>query len=59
MNNWKTSLTALVLGISTVLSQFGILITPEIQSAVVVLAIVAIGFFAKDAGNKNLTGEEK
>ncbi|TXH40609.1 MAG: hypothetical protein E6Q97_39395 [Desulfurellales bacterium] len=47
--NWKTTLTAIVGFVAYMLGQFGIVITPEQANAIVVVAMLIVGFFAKDA----------
>ena len=51
MNDWRTTLTALVTGIALLLAHFNIILTPEMQSLIVGLAVVVIGLLARDAKN--------
>lgn len=49
--SWKTTLTAIISAIALILAQFGIIeLTNEQQIAIGTIALVIIGFFAKDAG---------
>lgn len=49
IGNWKTTLTAIVGFVAYMAGQFGIVITPEQANAIVVVAMLIVGFFAKDA----------
>lgn len=49
IGNWKTTLTAIVGFVVYMLGQFGIVVTPEQANAIVVVAMMVIGFLAKDA----------
>ena len=47
--SWKTTITAIVGGAVWLAGQYGIVITPEQSGAVVVVAMMVIGFLSKDA----------
>ena len=47
--SWKTTITAIVGGAVWLAAQYGIVITPEQSGAVVVVAMMVVGFLSKDA----------
>lgn len=47
-SNWKTTVTALVGAVASIVAQFGFNVTPEIQTAIITVTVLVIGFFAKD-----------
>lgn len=51
MNNWKTTLTAIVGAIAAIVAAFGIQVSTEVQIAIVTLTMFLIGIFAGDAKN--------
>lgn len=51
--SWKTTVTAIVGGVVWFLGQNGIVITPEQSNAVVLVAMLIIGFIAKDADSSH------
>lgn len=53
--NWKTTVTALVGAIASLLAQFGFDLGPEIQTVIVSITVLVIGFFAKDASKTGTT----
>jgi hypothetical protein len=56
--NWKTTIPALITAICLLLAQFGVIeLSLEAQGALATIALVLIGFFAKDAGNASTNTE--
>ena len=51
--SWKTTVTAIVGAAVWFLGQNGIVVTPEQSNAVVVVALLIIGFVAKDADSSH------
>lgn len=48
--SWKTTLTGVIGGVVLLLNHFGIaIITPEQQGALIIVILMVIGWFAKDA----------
>jgi hypothetical protein len=52
--SWKTTLTGIVGALVWFLGQHGVVISPEQSQAVVVVALLIISFFAKDANKSHL-----
>lgn len=48
--NWKTSLTVIIGAIAYLVAIFGIQVSQEVQSALVVTILFFVGLFAKDSG---------
>ncbi len=48
LTNWRTTLTAVIGAIAYIVAVFGIQVTPEVQSALVVVILFFVGLFAKD-----------
>lgn len=48
--NWKTSLTVIIGAIAYLVAIFGIEVSQEVQSAIVVVVLFCVGLFAKDSG---------
>lgn len=46
--NPKTTITAIVAAVAYIVAVFGIQVGPEVQSAIVTIAIFLIGLFAAD-----------
>lgn len=51
--SWKTTVTAIIGGAVWLAGQYGVIITPEQSGAVVVVAMMIIGWFSKDADKSN------
>ena len=51
LTNWKTTLTAIIGAIASLIALFGIHVPSEIQIAIVTIVVFLIGVFAKDAAN--------
>lgn len=51
--NKKTTIPALIAGVANLIPLFGIAVPEGVVQGITVIALVAIGFFAKDA---NVTG---
>lgn len=50
MKSWKTTIGAIIAGASGILSATGVItISPEVQSAILTIALFVVGFFAADA----------
>jgi hypothetical protein len=48
MENWKTTLTGLVTGAALLASHYGVVIPASVQTEVVVLGILLLGWLASD-----------
>ena len=57
--NWKTTVTALVGAAASLIGHFGFNITPEMQSIIITLTVLAIGFFAKDGDKTGTTDQPR
>lgn len=51
ISNWRTTLTAIIGAIAYIVAAFGIQVTPEVQTSLVVVILFFIGLFAKDGSN--------
>jgi len=48
MGNWKTTVSAVVTAIAAIVAHFGFDLSAEIQSAIIAVGLIFVGFFAKD-----------
>jgi hypothetical protein len=46
--DWKTTVTGIVAGVATILKAFGVECPPWILDVVIGLAVILLGYFAKD-----------
>jgi hypothetical protein len=47
--DWKTTLTAIVTAIVSVLAHFNIIISPEWQGIIITIGVLIVGLLAKDS----------
>lgn len=50
LTNWRTTLTAVIGAIAYIVAAFGIQVSAEVQTSLVVVILFFIGLFAKDGG---------
>jgi len=45
---WKTTVTAIVTGIATILAHFGIIFPDTWQGIIIAIGVILLGYFARD-----------
>ena len=53
--NWKTTVTALIGAVASLAAHFGFNLGPEVQTVIVTVTMLVLGFFAKDATKTGVT----
>lgn len=48
MGNWKTTVSAVVAAVAAIVAHFGFDVSAEVQSAIIAVGLILVGFFAKD-----------
>lgn len=46
--DWKTTVTGIVVGVTTILAHFGVIIPESVTGIIIAIGIVLLGYFAKD-----------
>lgn len=48
MGNWKTTVSAVVAAVAAIVAHFGFDVSPDVQTAIISVGLIFVGFFAKD-----------